>query len=121
MYRNATPILIWQVEIMGVPSEQLQTYNIQSLNQVQRESECIIMVPCKYKKRLLLRYIHNFKSDVNNNMDYMRFSGTELSSVILSQQCDIKGLNVISQMCQKQVKAKRDSVINPQNYNFNQF
>ena len=38
-----------------------------------------------YKKRLLLRCIHHFKSDLINNMDLMRISGTEPSSVILSQ------------------------------------
>ena len=30
----------------------------------------------KYKKRLLLRYIHHFESDLINNMDHMRISGT---------------------------------------------
>ena len=30
----------------------------------------------KYKKRLLLIYIHRFDSDVINNMDHMRISGT---------------------------------------------
>ena len=39
----------------------------------------------EYKKRLLLRCIHHFKSDLINNMDQMRISGTEPSSVILSQ------------------------------------
>ena len=39
----------------------------------------------KYKKRLLLRCIHHFKSDLINNMDHMRISGTEPSSLILSQ------------------------------------
>ena len=39
-----------------------------------------------YKKRLLLRCIHHFKSDLINNMDHMRISGTEPSSVILSQK-----------------------------------
>ena len=38
-----------------------------------------------YKKRLLLRCIHHSKSDLINNMDYMRISGTEPSSVIFSQ------------------------------------
>ena len=37
------------------------------------------------KKRLLLRCIHHFKSDLINNMDHMRISGTKPSSVILSQ------------------------------------
>ena len=39
----------------------------------------------QYKKRLLLRCKHHFKSDWINNMDHMRISGTEPSSVILSQ------------------------------------
>ena len=39
----------------------------------------------KYTKRLLLRCIHHFKSDLIDNMDHMRISGTEPSSVILSQ------------------------------------
>ena len=39
----------------------------------------------EYKKRLLLGCIHHFKSDLINNMDHMGISGTEPSSVILSQ------------------------------------
>ena len=39
----------------------------------------------EYEKRLLLRSIHHFKSDLINNMDHMRISGTEPSSVILGQ------------------------------------
>ena len=39
----------------------------------------------KYAKRLLLRGIHHFISDLINIMDHMRISGTEPSSVILSQ------------------------------------
>ena len=31
---------------------------------------------CKLKKRLLLRCIHHFKSDLINDMDHMRISGT---------------------------------------------
>ena len=46
----------------------------------------------KYKKRLLLRCIHHFKSDLINNMDHMRISGTEPSSVILSQTMKFKRL-----------------------------
>ena len=44
----------------------------------------------KYKKRLLLRCIHHFKSDLINNMDHMRISGTEPSSVVLSQRSNFK-------------------------------
>ena len=39
----------------------------------------------KYKKRLLLRCIHLLISYLIYNMDHMRISGTEPSSVILSQ------------------------------------
>ena len=38
----------------------------------------------KYKKRLLLSCIHHFKSHLINNMDHIRISGNEPSSVILS-------------------------------------
>ena len=37
-------------------------------------------------KRLLLRCIHHFKSDLINDLDHIRISGTEPSSVILSQR-----------------------------------
>ena len=36
----------------------------------------------RYKKILLLRCIHHFKSDFISNMDHMRISGNEPSSVI---------------------------------------
>ena len=48
----------------------------------------------------------------------MRISGTEPSSVILSQTCSIKSN---APKVPKEAKAKRDGVINPQNYNFYQF
>ena len=38
-----------------------------------------------YKKRLLLRCIQYFQSDLINNIDHMRISATDPSSVILSQ------------------------------------
>ena len=38
------------------------------------------------QKRLLLRCIHHFESDLINNMDNMCISGTEPSSVNLSQR-----------------------------------
>ena len=75
----------------------------------------------KYKKRLLLRCIHHFKSDLINNMDHMRISGTQPSSVILSQTMKFKKLKSDYLNVPKQAEAKRDGVINPQNYNFNQF
>ena len=51
----------------------------------------------------------------------MRISGTEPSSVILSQICSNKKLKSNNQNVPKQAEAKRDGVTNPQNYNFNQF
>ena len=65
----------------------------------------------KYKKRLLRRCIHDFKSDVINNMDHMRISGTEPSLVILSQKSSFKKWKVMSLKCQKQADAKRDGVL----------
>ena len=51
----------------------------------------------------------------------MRISGNEHSSVILSQTKWIQKLKLIVQKSQKQADAKRDGVINPQNYSFNTF
>ena len=39
----------------------------------------------KYEKRRVLICIHHFKSDFIQNMDHMRISGTEPSSVILGR------------------------------------
>ena len=49
----------------------------------------------------------------------MRISGNEPSSVILSQTKWIQKLQMIARKCQTQAEAKRDGVINQQNYNFN--
>ena len=51
----------------------------------------------------------------------MRISGTEPSSVILSQTMKFKRLKSDAQKVPKQAEAKRDGVINPQNYDFDQF
>ena len=48
-------------------------------------------------------------------MDHMRMSGTEPSSIIISQT----KLKSDAQNMPKQAEANRDSIINPQNYNFN--
>ena len=50
-----------------------------------------------YKKRLLLRCIHHFKSDLINNMYHMCISGTEPSSVVLSQSSNFKSWKEMSQ------------------------
>ena len=50
----------------------------------------------------------------------MRISGTEPSSVILSHTKLFKKLNSDAKRVPKPAKVKRDGVINPQNYNFNQ-
>ena len=49
-------------------------------------------------------------------MDQMRISGTEPSSVILSQTMKFKKLKSDDPKVPKQAEAKRDGVINPQNY-----
>ena len=50
----------------------------------------IALCSLQYKKRLLLRCIHHFKSDLINNIDHMRISDTEHSQVIFSQQSSLK-------------------------------
>ena len=49
----------------------------------------------------------------------MRISGTEPSTVILSQTKYFKKLKSDAQTKPKQAESKRDGVINPQNCNFN--
>ena len=51
-----------------------------------------------------------------NNMDHMRISGTEPSSVILSQTMNFQKLKRDVLNVPKQAEAKRDGIINPQNY-----
>ena len=53
----------------------------------------------------------------------MRISGTEPSSMILSQIMKFKMLKSEDRKVPKQAEAncKRDGVINPQNYNFSEF
>ena len=60
----------------------------------------------KYEKRLLLRCIHHFKSDLINKVDHMRISGTEPSSVVLSQTMMMQKLKIIAQKCQNKLKPK---------------
>ena len=51
----------------------------------------------------------------------MRISGTEPSSVILSQTKLFKKVKSDAKKCKNNVKARRECVINPQNDNFNEF
>ena len=51
----------------------------------------------------------------------MRISGIEPLSVILSQTMKFEKLKSNDPKEPKQAEAKRDGVINPQNYNFKQF
>ena len=51
----------------------------------------------------------------------MRISGTESSSVILSQKRNFQKLKRDVLNAPKQAKANRDGVLNPQNFNFKQF
>ena len=54
-------------------------------------------------------------------MDHTRFSDTKPSSVILGQTKLFKNLKSDAQNVPKQAEAKWDGVINPQNFNLNQF
>ena len=54
-------------------------------------------------------------------MDHIRISGTEPSSAILSQKKYFKKVENVCPKVPRQGKAKRDGVINPQNYNLNEF
>ena len=45
----------------------------------------------------------------------MRISGTEPSSMILSQTCSIKSWKVMTTKVPKQAEAKKDGVVNPHN------
>ena len=54
-------------------------------------------------------------------MDHVSISDTEPSSVFHSQTKQFKKLKSDAKKVPKQAKAKRDGVINQQNYNYNQF
>ena len=54
-------------------------------------------------------------------MDHMRISGNEPSSVILRQTKMVSKVENNCRKVPKQAEAKRDGVINSQNYNFIQF
>ena len=58
--------------------------NLDNLRQgaVRSETSALLL---NIKKRLLPRCLHHFNSDLINNMDHLHISGTEPSSVILSQ------------------------------------
>ena len=64
-------------------------------------------IKVKYKKRLLLRCIYHFKSDLINNMDHMHISGTEHSLVILSQTKKFKKWKSDVQNCLNKLKPKK--------------
>ena len=51
----------------------------------------------------------------------MRISDDKPSPVILSQTKQFKKMKSDAQKVPKQAKAKRDGVVNPQNYNLNKF
>ena len=59
-------------------------------------------------KRLHLRCIHHFISDLISNKDHMRISGTEPSSVILSQTKYFRKLKNDAPKLSKQANANRD-------------
>ena len=76
------------------------------------------------KKRLLFRFIHYFKLDLNNNMDHMRILGTDPSLDIFSLTKKCKKMKVMPlnprpapppppPQKKKLAEGKRDDVINP--------
>ena len=72
--------------------------------------------------KIILQCIHHFKSDLINSMDHMRISSTGPSSVILSKTKQFKKLKRDITKVPKQTYAKRDGVINQQNYKiYNKF
>ena len=73
--------------------------------------------------RLVLtsRCIHHFNSDSIYDMDDMSISGTEHSSVILSQTKQLKKFKAMFHMYENKLKTERDGVINNQSYNSNEF
>ena len=79
------------------------------------ESRVLVYTYIRIMYRDLLRCIHHFKSDLVYNMDHMRISGIEPSSVILSQRKKLKRLKNNVPKVPKEAKTKRDGVINPQN------
>ena len=70
----------------------------------------------KKKKKICQDGYTILKSHWLNKLDHMHISGTEPSSVILS-----KTMKSDTQIMPKQVKDKRDAVINLHNYNFISF
>ena len=54
-------------------------------------------------------------------MDHMRISGTKPSLVILSQTMKYKKLKSDDPKVPQQAEDQRDGVINPQNFNFNNY
>ena len=66
---------------------------------VSKGERCLKNFLLDIKKSLLLRCINHFESDLINNMDHMRISDTEPSSVILSQTKLFKKLKIDAQKC----------------------
>ena len=70
----------------GYIASYFRLVNIQLERQLQLKATLTAeSIPLKYEKRLVLRWIHHFKPNLINNMDHIRISGIEPSSVILSQ------------------------------------
>ena len=61
-----------------IKHKQKQIQN-QSIKLLLEQWDWLIQMHIIKKKRLLLRYIHHFKSDLINDMDHMLISGTEPS------------------------------------------
>ena len=62
----------------------------------------------KYVKKLLLRCIHHFISDLINNMDHMRISGTDPRQWFLAKQSSFKSWKVLPKKCPKNKPRVKD-------------
>ena len=87
-------------------SENLLTRMLHPSKDVKQILKTLFLFSIQNKKRILRRCIHHFWSDVINNMDNMRISGTEPSSVILSQTMKVKKLKSDDLKVPKQAEAK---------------
>ena len=76
---------------------------------------------CQRAKQIKIETSSKMYADLIYNIDHMRISGIEPSSVILSQRKYLKNFNNYAPKVPKEDEVKRDGVINPQYYNFNQF
>ena len=85
-------MLVWGMKILDIIFNRQEMYKKENRNWIKnigllkktKTLYCNLKTEMLYKKRLLLKSIHHFKSDLINNMVHMRILGTQTSSLILS-------------------------------------